>query len=194
MNKIAKRVLGLALSLTLMLAMSVSVFAAGSPQGNGTVSSGTSNGQNVIFGDKLDDSFMQAAQQNMGKAPAGTRIVDIVDVKGPEGYVKGTAITITFNVAGVVAGQQVGVLHQKADGSWEYLNGTAGNGTITVHFPNGLSPVAFVVGGQIKTGTTGTTGTSPKTGEFGTTSVLAIIAVLAMGGAVACYRKREEVR
>lgn len=52
-------------------------------------------------------------------------------------------ITVTFLIAGINEGDTISVLHKKADGSWETLLGTTGNGTVTVTFTS-LSPVAFV--------------------------------------------------
>lgn len=52
-------------------------------------------------------------------------------------------ITVTFSIAGINAGDTISVLHKKADGSWETLSGTTGNGTVAVTFTS-FSPVAFV--------------------------------------------------
>lgn len=87
-------------------------------------------------------------------------------------------ITVTFLIAGVKEGDVISILHKKADGSWETLAGTTGNGTVTATFTS-LSPVAFVRTGEAAataptteaapTTATATDGTNtqniPKTGD-----------------------------
>ena len=98
---------------------------------------------------------------------ANANLLKLIDVSLPVNF---TSAKLTFNVAGVKAGQKVTVLHQKADGTWEKIsNVVVGDGTVTATFTS-LSPVAFVV-----------EGTSDKTGNV--SPVLTILAAICLAGA-----------
>ena len=100
-------------------------------------------------------------------------VLKVVDVKLP---VKFSSATITFNVSGVVAGQNIQVLHQEANGQWVVIPGaTVGNGTVTATFTS-LSPVAFV-----------SAATSDKTGEM--ISTFAILSLISLAGTAVCAKK-----
>ena len=85
-------------------------------------------------------------------------------------------VTITFNVDGVTADMTVYVLHWNGS-SWDKLEATAGNGTITCTFTE-LSPVAFVEGTETSTMT------SPKTGQ---TSPILYISILMLCAATITF-------
>ncbi|MGN0351053.1 MAG: hypothetical protein ACI4ES_05315 [Roseburia sp.] len=104
---------------------------------------------------------------------SNANVLKLVDVSLPVNF---TSATITFDVAGVKAGQKVSVLHQKADGTWEEIKDvTVADGKVTATFTS-LSPVAFVV-----------EGTSDKTGAA--VPVLPILAMLCLAGVVFCSAK-----
>lgn len=118
------------------------------------------------------------AQENTTKLLGDTAVVvKVFDVSLPAGdYSKG--VQVTMNVPGVVAGQSISVLHQKADGTWEILPvNKVGNGTVTATFTS-FSPVAIVSGAG-----------SPKTGSVLPMAGVMMIIFLA-GAAVCAYRLR----
>lgn len=65
-------------------------------------------------------------------------------------------ITVTFSAPGVTSGSSVVVLHLKDDGTWEQINASAGNGTITGVF-HSFSPVLYYVGATTLSTDTDTT-------------------------------------
>lgn len=119
---------------------------------------------------ETSNSAKSAATSMVG---ANATVLKLVDVSLPVSF---KSATITFDVAGVKAGQKVSVLHQKADGTWEKIQDvTVADGKVTATFTS-LSPVAFVV-----------EGTSDKTGA--SVPVLAILAMLCLAGVVFCSAK-----
>jgi len=110
---------------------------------------------------------LKAAQtQAASLVGAASSVLQIVDVSLPAGTTF-SKVQLTFNVPGIVAGQSVYVLHQKADGSWEKITPDAvGNGTVTATFTS-LSPVAIVAANA-----------SAQTGE---------VAPYALIGAIVCF-------
>lgn len=104
-------------------------------------------------------------------SPSAT-VLKAFDLSIP-GYTGGTA-QITLAVSGVVAGQNVAVLHQQHNGVWERVPSTTGNGTVTATFTS-LSPVAIVAGGI-----------SDKTGQ----SVAMLILAVACGAGMAFFGVR----
>lgn len=100
-------------------------------------------------------------------------VLKVVDVKLPVSFSKAT---ITFNVSGVVAGQNIQVLHQESNGQWVIIpDVTVGDGTVTATFTS-LSPVAFV-----------SVATSDKTGEM--VSAFAILSLISLAGTAVCAKK-----
>ena len=105
---------------------------------------------------------------------ANATVLKVVDVSLPENFSKAT---LTFNISGIVAGENVTVLHQKKDGTWEKISADkVGTGTVTATFTS-LSPVAFVVDG-----------TSAKTGESGI-PFLPVLGAVCLAGAIFCGAK-----
>lgn len=91
----------------------------------------------------------------------GATVLKAFDLSIP-GYTGGT-VTATLAVSGVVAGQNVAVLHQQHNGVWERVPSTTGNGSVTATFTS-LSPVAIV-----------TNGISDKTGQSAAMLLFAIV-------------------
>jgi hypothetical protein len=112
----------------------------------------------------------------LGYASAPFAYVDV----NVEGYKAGTPVTVPFNLVNVVAGDNIVVLHQKADGTWEtIIPDKVEDGKVTVSFTS-LSPVVFV------RGTVAPAVASPKTGSEDFVPFAAIILVAAFGvGAIA---------
>ena len=84
-------------------------------------------------------------------------------------------VTVTFSIPGVKKGDSISVIHRKADGDWEVLPGTCGDGTVTATFTS-FSPVAFVDMSKALDGDTtpdetpGTTTPTDTTTPSGTTT------------------------
>lgn len=111
-------------------------------------------------------------------AGAGTFIATIVDLQVPAGT--GTA-TFTLSCPNVWKGQNVTILHQKSDGSFESIKpGSVEDNSVTFTLSS-YSPVAIVIN---------TGAVSPKTGEI----IMMIIAMAALSGigAAACTRKARK--
>lgn len=112
-------------------------------------------------------------------AAIGATILQVVEVNYTGNPFR--TITIPFNLSNVVAGQNIVVLHQKHDGTWETITpDKVENGLVTVTFTS-LSPVAFA---QIS----GTAVKSPKTGDVAVPFV-AVIAFAAVAGAAVAGKK-----
>ena len=80
-------------------------------------------------------------------------------------------------VPAVNPGQNIGIMHKKADGTWESIRVVkVENGKVTGTFTS-LSPVAIVVKGKI----------SPKTGV--TVAVTGLLSLVALFGAAICFKK-----
>lgn len=89
--------------------------------------------------------------------------------------------TFTLSVGGVTSGMKVAVLHYLEDaGEWEYVDATAGDGTVTFSLDS-LSPVAVIIEGSSTT--------SPETGEVGTMAV-AMLGMVALGAAVVVSKRK----
>ena len=107
-------------------------------------------------------------------------VVAVVEVKlgttMPEG-----GVTLTLAVEGVKAGDNIVLLHQKADQTWETITPSeVKDGAVVAKFTS-LSPVAIV-----KLETPATTETAPKAGA---TLVLPLAALVCAAGATVCGRK-----
>ena len=105
-------------------------------------------------------------------------VMKAFDIELPKGdYSKG--VQITMSVPNVVAGQDIAVLHQKADGTWESVKvNKVVNGAVTATFTS-FSPVAIVAKDA-----------APKTGA--TVPATMVVAVLALAGAAVCYKKYND--
>lgn len=112
---------------------------------------------------------------SQAKAVAGQNafVATIVDLNVPEGT--GEA-SFTLGCANVHAGQNVTILHQKKDGTWESIKPSAvNNGSVTFTLSS-YSPVAVVINAV-----------SPKTGDM--VMVVAGMAIVCLAGAAVFTRK-----
>lgn len=194
-----KRVFALVCALVLMFAMSINVFAATSADGAGVADS-SEDASATIGSQTITDSTLSGFASNtkvsssvnatigkvsmetakaaiaQAKAVVGPNatIATIVDLSVPEGT--GTA---TFTLTcGVAAGQNVTILHQKSNGSWEVIKPSdVSNGSVTFTLSS-YSPVAVVVNG-----------TAPKTADM--VLLVAGIAVVCLAGATVFGRKAK---
>ena len=117
------------------------------------------------------------------------KLVDIRNLYVPEGANVTFPLTLTVKVTGVTKDSTVAVLHYNAETkTWEDVNATAGDGTITFTV-NSLSPFAFIV--DANTAKNAGSTTSPATGEANTMTWVAIVAVAAAAGMVVTYRRKR---
>ena len=109
-------------------------------------------------------------------------VAAIVEVSLPAGVtMPAEGLAITFDVDGIVAGDHIYLLHQKADGTWETITPSkVADGKVTATFTS-LSPVAIVKVVD--------EATSPKTGA--PLAVAPIVALVCVAGTVGCARKMK---
>ncbi|MDR2042759.1 MAG: LPXTG cell wall anchor domain-containing protein [Clostridium sp.] len=203
-----KKFFALCCAGVLAFSLSLTAFAANSPQTTYTPNTGDSKADfdavvstwekakfgnttgtavvNAMTADEQAGLKEYAASLGLAQQPFAYANVQVV------GYVSGL-VTITFNLNNIRAGDNILVLHQVKAGQWENITpDRVGNGTVTVTFSS-LSPVAFVYGEEAtaeeEVGAPAKPGiTSPKTGD---TSVLflAVLGVMALAGTAAVGRK-----
>lgn len=189
MKKVSK-VLALAMMLTLILGLSVQASSTTTntrPSSASSVSSansatsqayaaGVGATEEGVMISAVSESIRNEAQAYAQEVVgANASILKVFDVSVDE---KTFPITLTLNVSGVVAGQNVTVLH-KGESGWEVVPCTVGNGTVTATFSS-LSPVAIV-----------TNATSAKTAD--SVSWIAVCAVICLAGAAVFSRKAKRI-
>lgn len=116
-----------------------------------------------------------AAADNLAKAYVGSTAIisTIVDISVPEGT---GAAEFTLYDADLLAGMDVTILHQKADGNWEAITPSAvGNGSVTFTLTS-YSPVAVVVNAV-----------APKTGDM--SAYVAVLAIFCLAGSCVAFKK-----
>lgn len=116
-----------------------------------------------------------AVADNLAKQYVGSTavITTIVDISVPEGT---GAAEFTLCDADLLAGMDVTILHQKADGNWEAITPSAvGNGSVTFTLTS-YSPVAVVVNAV-----------APKTGDMSV--YVAALAIFCLAGACVATKK-----
>ena len=136
------------------------------------------------------EKFKAIAKEALGdKFEEGMELVDIRNLYVPEGANVTFPLTLTVKVTGVTKDSTIAVLHYNAETkTWEDVNATAGDGTITFTV-NSLSPFAFIV--DANTAKNAGSTTSPATGEANTMVWVAIVAVAAAAGMVVTYRRKR---
>lgn len=210
-----KKLVAVLCAAVMTVGMAVNVFAAPSPSVSGTVtaieSAADANGNAVEI--KIEtvseaeaeqhfteeektavadvkENFETIAKKVLGeKFEDGMKLVDIRNLYVPEGANVTFPLTLTVKVTGVTKDSTVAVLHYNAETkTWEDVNATAGDGTITFTV-NSLSPFAFIV--DANTAKNAGSTTSPATGEANTMTWVAIVAVAAAAGMVVTYRRKR---
>lgn len=210
-----KKLVAALCAAVMTVGMAVNVFAAPSPSVSGTVTaieSATDANGNAVeikietvseaeaeqhFTEEektavadVKENFETIAKKVLGeKFEDGMKLVDIRNLYVPEGANVTFPLTLTVKVTGVTKDSTVAVLHYNAETkTWEDVNATAGDGTITFTV-NSLSPFAFIV--DANTAKNAGSTTSPATGEANTMTWVAIVAVAAAAGMVVTYRRKR---
>lgn len=182
--KSLSKVLALAMMLTLLLGLTAQASStttntrpsSATSETSQAYASGVSATEDGVAVTAVSESVRNEAQAYAVQVVGpNASVLKIFDVSVDE---KTFPITLTFNVAGVVAGQNVTVLH-RGDNGWEVVPCTVGNGTVTATFSD-LSPVAIV-----------TNATSAKTAD--SVSWIAVCAVICLAGAVVFGRKAKRI-
>lgn len=137
-----KKFITAALACVLTLGMSVTAFAAGSVTGSQTTAVDSKGNQVSVTVTALSTTekteATTEAQNKYGVAPLWSNDITVV------GASASNPITIQIPVPGIKTGDTVVVLHKRStDNVWETLNGTAGNGTVSVTVTS-CSPFAVV--------------------------------------------------
>ena len=138
------------------------------------------NGQKVeLTLEKVGNKALEAVYTEVEKKTDS--VVAVVEVSLPEGVtMPAEGISITFAVEGVVAGDNIYILHGLDGGKWEKIVPTkVEDGKVTATFTS-LSPVAIVK--------TVAQATSPQTGVA---VVAPFAALVCLAGAVGCARKMK---
>lgn len=140
-----KKIITTALAFVLTLGMSVTAFAAASPNagvtgGATTLADGTSYEAEITA---LDSATTAAAQEKAKElVGSNSQVLKAVDVALPTTVSASNPATVEFVLSDVTAGTALVALHQKADGTWEKLDCTWQDGKVYVTFTS-LSPVVF---------------------------------------------------
>lgn len=116
-----------------------------------------------------------AAANNLAKGYVGSTAVvsKVVDISVPEGT---GAAEFTLTDANLLAGMNVTILHQKADGNWEAITpSNVSNGSVTFTL-TAYSPVAIVINAV-----------APKTGDMSV--YVAVLAFLCLSGTCVALKK-----
>lgn len=184
-----KKLVGVLVAATMLLTMTMGVFAAGSPsasfQGGTKATDKNGNAVSVTFGAATQTP---SAADITATVPNGT-LATSFDLTAPDWDFSNGALTISFPLAGATSSTKAAVLHY--DGGWKNVTGSVGDGVITGTFES-LSPVAIVVDNSTLTnsGNGSATGTSPKTGEPSLVLALGVLAISAAAGAYGLNRKK----
>lgn len=206
-----KKVITTALALILTLGMSVTAFAAASPNagvtgGATTLADGTSYEAEITA---LDSATTAVAQEKAKElVGANSQVLKAVEVALPATVSASNPATVEFVLSDVTAGTALVALHQKADGTWEKLDCTWKDGKVYVTFTS-LSPVVFATvdtasgSSDSQSGSTDSSAaataassaptstgvTSPKTADAGM-NVLAFTALFC-GAALICVNRKR---
>lgn len=150
-----KKLMTLVLSAVLCLGFSVTAMAAPSPSTT-TASDSVNVTQTAVSAAVLEEigyddeaSRIAFVQEKAGVQLASMSVYGSTDITPNRTYTAdelAAGVAATFLAPGVSADNTVLVLHKKADGAWEVIQATAGNGTITGIF-HSFSPVFYCVTG-----------------------------------------------
>lgn len=197
-----KKLLSVLLSVVMVLAMTVTAFAAPSPSSEIKAVSGTAvvNGSEMTLDVAIETGVVKfASATQTATAPAGQTVVASTDVTLADGV---ESLAVVLEVQGVKKGEKVTVM-QYVDGKWITLEGVAiadnqvqvtvtksGTVAVCVAAADGSASGSTDKASDSKTTTGSSTGsaTSPKTGEANA-AMVAMLAVLFAGAAVVTAKK-----
>ena len=166
-----KKLLAVVVAVVMVLAMGVTAFAAGSPDGKNVQISGDVAGY-------AESSVKLDAPTAAGIIGNGTTAAQVAVVYNGDITTTKTPATLSFTVNNSAAPQKLYVFHY-VNGAWK-IEGSGDPKTVTITVDS-ASPFAVVVWSPA--GTPAKPGTSPKTGE--TNAVAIVLASVLAAGAVA---------
>ena len=171
---VAALALGLGVSLTAIAAPSPSTTTTSGNSGSGSVSSYITKDKTNLTVSEVGENIWEEARQIAKKLfGEDAQVIKVLDINGT--LTEPTDITIKYSALN--PGQNIAILHKKADGTWESIRVVELlNGKTTGTFKS-LSPVAIVVKGKI----------APKTGV--TVAVTGLLSIVALFGAAICFKK-----
>ncbi len=180
MKKMSK-IIAVCAALIMVFGSSLTVFAATSTatvSATATeisnVSAATSNGTTVEVSAVTENKVVEAQQAAVAICGSVTGSLQIEKCFELDAVIT-EPTNITIAVPGITAGQNVIVLHQKHDGTWESVPVVGvDSGLVTATFTS-LSPVAIV------------TYAAPSTGE--SFPIIAVVAIGSLAGAAICAKK-----
>ena len=199
-----KRILAIICAMTMVIGMSMTVSAAGSASASDTATDALVVATENTTGQKLGTASLNyfaetttvtgVAGATMKEVPAETAkamitqaqtiagkdtfIASIVDLSVPAGT---GAATFTVGCPNVWKGQNVTILHQKSDGSYENIKPSKVEDNKVTFTMTSYSPIAIVIN---------TGAVSPKTGDI--IALVAAMAAISGIGAAACARKAKK--
>lgn len=199
-----KRILAVICAMTMVIGMSMTVSAAGSASASDTAADVLVVATENTTGQKLGTASLNyfaetttvtgVAGATMKEVPAETAkamitqaqtiagkdtfIASIVDLSVPAGT---GAATFTVGCPNVWKGQNVTILHQKSDGSYENIKPSKVEDNKVTFTMTSYSPIAIVIN---------TGAVSPKTGDI--IALVAAMAAISGIGAAACARKAKK--
>ena len=188
-----KKLYAMLFTAVLCLSMGMSALAAGSPQGGATALTADGVSATITSVNKeLADSVTPAKVAEVVKPASNQKaeLLGLVEVSvDPKDRDADGSVTLTFNVNGVKAGENIVVIHYNNDkAEWEVVPTLkVEDGKITAKFTS-LSPVGFVR----VSASSASAATSPKTGEANAIVLVELLVVVC--AATALYAgKRAKV-
>ena len=180
-----KKIVAILAALT-VLACGTTVLAAPSVTASDLVDKVTkvtaSNGVEVTL-NEVGSAVVEQAYKAATAEKAGSELLALMDVSVPKGTGK---VTLTFEVAGVKAGDNIYVLHWNGT-KWEKITPSkVVDGAVTATFTS-LSPVAIVKAPVVTDGGNNNNGTTAP--ETGASVVLPMAALVCAAGAAGCAKK-----
>jgi len=201
-----KKRVSIALAAMMIMMMGMQVNAASSISTTTTVSTpNTTTTQGAVLGAKRDsqvvmdgktvsnainistatsDLATEAEKQAQSQITSNATVMDCIDVVSKTSEYK--SITIPFSIKGVKAGDDIMILHKKADNTWETIKpDKIEDGVVTATFSS-LGTVAFIDASGANASGSGAAAVlgasrSPKTYDwFPVISAVALISVLGM--------------
>lgn len=188
-----KKKLACLLTALTVLSCAVPVFAAPSSTATQPKVEATTSveGVSVAVQQEVAETVRTEAAAEAQKAAAAVSadtkatVLAVVEINLTEGSIPEGGLELTIKAEGVKAGENIVLLHQKADGTWETITpSSVKDGEIVAKFTS-LSPVAIVKLEAPKTEE------APKAPKAGASLVLPMAALVCAAGAVACGRKAK---
>lgn len=137
----------------MVLAMGTTVFGATSPGAEDVLQQKTQQLRDSVSNVQCQDAELTigtVSEADLTEANtvatekySDAQVLAMVEVTVAAGTDVSKGVTVTFYVSGIAAGDNIRLLHQLSDGTWEVIAPVVGNGYVTATFYS-FSPVAIV--------------------------------------------------